>query len=407
MSKERKKNSALHPTVIKLGFVSFFMDVASEMLYPITPIFLTTVLGASVTYVGIIEGLAECIASLLKTYSGFWSDRISKRKPFIIAGYFLGAISKPIIGYSHSWLGVLSARVFDRVGKGIRTAPRDALIAEVVTPETRGAAFGIHRGMDTMGAAVGPLLALLLLSSNQDNLRSLYFWALIPGLISVAVIFSIKEKTHEHTQSIKKNENPFKLWNNFGSSFKKYIFSWGLFSLTNSSDVFLLLKAKNSGLSTSQVILQYCAYNLTYAASSPYLGKLSDNIGRKKLMIFGLLIFIFVYLGFGFASEHWQYWALFFIYGLYMGATDGIGKALAIDLSPDDMKATSIGILGTVTGLCTIIASTVAGVLWDHAGSNWTFIYGATGAILSVFILYTIKIQPLPGSFTSKKSENK
>lgn len=390
MCKETEKHStALNPTVIKLGLVSFFMDVASEMLYPITPIFLTTVLGASVTYVGLIEGVAESIASLLKTYSGAWSDKISKRKPFIIAGYFLGAISKPIIGLSHSWIGVLSAKSLDRVGKGIRTAPRDALIAESVTPETRGAAFGLHRGMDTLGAAVGPLFALMLLSSNADNLRSLYFWALIPGLISVAVIFSINEKKYEHKLEAKKFQNPFKIWNQCGHSFKKYIFSWGIFSLTNSSDVFLLLKAKNFGLSTSQVILQYCVYNLTYAFSSPYLGKLSDNIGRKKLMMFGLFVFVLVYLGFGYANESWQFWALFLIYGLYMGATDGIGKALAVDLSPSEMKATSLGILGTVTGICTIFASTIAGLLWDHAGTSWTFIYGASGALIALFLLST------------------
>lgn len=391
MNNVKENKSALNPTVVKLGFVSFFMDVASEMLYPITPIFLTSVLGASVTSVGFIEGFAEAIASLLKTYSGAWSDKISKRRPFIIAGYFLGAISKPIIGLSHSWLGVLSAKSLDRVGKGIRTAPRDALIADAVDEKSRGAAFGLHRGMDTLGAAVGPLLALLFLSTGSDNLRSLYYWALIPGLISVAFIFTIKEHKHEHPIATKKFINPFKLWDQFGSSFKRYVFSWGLFSLTNSSDVFLLLKSKSAGSSTKEVILQYCAYNLTYALSSPYLGKLSDGIGRKKLMISGLIAFVLVYLAFGFATEKWQFWILFLIYGLYMGATDGIGKALAVDLSPREMKATCIGILGTVTGICTVIASTVAGVLWDHVGTSWTFYYGATGAVLSVIVLSSVQ----------------
>lgn len=380
-----EKKEALNPTVVKLGIVSFFADVASEMLYPITPIFLTTILGASVTSVGIIEGIAESIASLLKSYSGAWSDSLSKRKPFILLGYFLGAISKPVIGMSTSWVGVLSARMIDRTGKGLRSAPRDALIAESVAPELRGAAFGWHRGMDTFGAAAGPLLALFLLSIYSDNLRPLFYWALIPGLLSVLVIFLVKEPSH--VGHSKKTENPFKLWNQFDPSFKRYIFSWGIFSLTNSSDVFLLLKARQFGLSTSSVIFLYCAYNLTYSFSSPYLGKLSDNIGRKKLMLSGLLIFSAVYLGFGFVNHEWQLWVLFIIYGLYMGATEGVGKALAVDLSPSNLKATGVGILGTVTGICTIVASTVAGFLWDNVGSSWTFFYGASGAIICILVL--------------------
>lgn len=383
------KNNALNPTVKKLGAVSFFADIASEMLYPITPIFLTSVLGASVTSVGIIEGIAESIASFLKTYSGSWSDSLSKRKPFILLGYFLGAISKPIIGLSHSWIGVLYARGLDRTGKGLRSAPRDALIAESVSPQNRGAAFGWHRGMDTFGAAVGPLIALTLLSANPKDLRSLYYWAVIPGLISVLIIFFIKEPRHEGHKNVW--INPFKSWSHFSIPFKRYMFAWGLFSLANSSDVFLLLKAKQSGLSTSEVVLLYCAYNLIYSLSSPYLGKLSDTIDRKKLMITGLLIFTLVYLGFGVADERWHFWVLFLAYGLYMGATEGVGKALAIDLCPSNLKATGIGILGTITGFCTIFASTFAGFLWDKFNPSWTFYYGSIGAFLTVLLLATTK----------------
>lgn len=381
------KEKALNPTVVKLGFVSFFADVASEMLYPVTPIFLTTVLGASMASLGLIEGIAEAIASLLKTYSGSWSDSLAKRKPFILVGYLLGAISKPFIGLSQNWTHVLGARALDRTGKGIRSAPRDALIADSVEPAKRGAAFGWHRGMDTMGAAIGPLLTVVLLSVNSENLRSLYFWALIPGLISVLVIFSIRDPKHE----VKKRpwENPFKSWKRFDLPFKKYIFAWALFSLTNSSDVFLLMKAKAFGLSTQTVILLFFTYNLTYSLSSPYLGQLSDRIDRKKIMVGGLLTFFIVYLGFGFASAAWQFWALFFVYGLYMGATEGVGKALAVDLSPSQFKATGIGILGTVTGICTIFASVSAGIIWDQFGSSFTFIFGAAGALASSFLIFT------------------
>ena len=394
---EENKDKALNPTVVKLGIVSFFADVASEMLYPVTPIFLTTVLGASMSSLGLIEGVAEAIASLLKTYSGSWSDQIQKRKPFILAGYFLGAISKPFIGLSQSWVHVLGARALDRTGKGLRSAPRDALIADSVTAANRGAAFGWHRGMDTFGAAVGPLLTIFLLTLNPNDLRSLYYWALIPGLISVLIIFSVKEPKHQVQN--KKWENPLKTWSGYNKPFKSYIYAWGVFSLANSSDVFLLMKAKASGLSTQSVILLFCVYNLTYSLSSPYLGKLSDQIGRKKILISGLMIFALVYLGFGLANESWQYWLLFLIYGLYMGATEGVGKALAVDLSPASLKATSVGILGTITGFSTIFASVFAGLIWDQFGASWTFMYGAVGACMAILMLLRFDLRkPLKGT---------
>lgn len=377
---------ALNPTVIKLGLVSFFADVASEMLYPITPIFLTSVLGASMASLGLIEGVAEAVASLLKTYSGSWSDSISKRKPFIIFGYFLAAISKPLIGLSTSWNAVLWARALDRTGKGIRSAPRDALLADSVNPHNRGAAFGWHRGMDTLGAAVGPLFAILLLSNDPAALRPLYNWALLPGFAAVLILLFVRE-TPMKNQPIRKWQNPLRSVGLFQADFKKYLWAWGLFSLVNSSDVFLLMKAKASGLSTTSVILVYCLYNLIYAFSSPYLGKLSDQIERRKVLIGGLAIFLFVYLGFGVADQTWHYWLLFAIYGLYMGATDGVGKALAIDLAPKELKATAVGLLGTITGLCTIFASVVAGLLWDHVGAWSTFIYGSVGAGFAIFVL--------------------
>lgn len=377
---------ALNTTVKKLGAVSFFADVASEMLYPITPIFLTSVLGASMSSLGLIEGIAEAIASLLKTYSGSLSDRLSKRKPFVVLGYFLGCISKPIIGASTAWTQVLFARGLDRTGKGLRSAPRDALIADSVLPKNRGAAFGWHRAMDTLGAAVGPLLTVMLISTEIANLRSLYFYALLPGIFSVLIALTVKE-TSQHVPILSQNNHHTWVFADFNNSFKKYLIAWTLFSLANSSDVFLLMKAKNSGFSTTATVILYCVYNLTYAISSPYLGKLSDQIPRKHLMVFGLMIFMFVYIGFGFASENWHYWILFLLYGFYMGATDGVGKALAIDYSPKQLKATALGLLGTTTGVATIIASTVAGFIWDHLGPSFTFFYGSAGAAIALILL--------------------
>lgn len=371
---ENRELTFLAPTVKKLGAVSFFADIASEMLYPITPIFLTAVLGASMTSLGLIEGVAEAIANLLKIYSGSWSDRISKRKPFVLVGYFLAAIAKPFIGISTSWIHVLLARGLDRTGKGIRSAPRDALIADSVSEKN-------------LGAALGPLLTITLISTTTSNLRSLYLWALIPGLVSVLIAMTVQEKKHaiitENHQTIQK----YWLFSDFESSFKKYLVAWTLFSLTNSSDVFLLMKAKSSGLSTTHVVFLYCFYNLIYALSSPYLGKMSDKIPRKNLMAFGLLIYAFVYIGFGFSSQPWHFWSLFLLYGIYMGATDGVGKALAVDFCPKNLKATALGILGTTTGFATIIASTAAGLIWDHFGAPYTFFYGTAGAIIAFILL--------------------
>jgi MFS family permease len=378
----------LNPTVIRLGIVSFFTDIAGEMLYPVTPIFLTSILGASMSSLGLIEGIAEALASFLKTYSGSWSDSLSKRKPFIWFGYALSALSKPLIGISQTWIGVLIARSLDRTGKGIRSAPRDALLADSVESVHRGAAFGWHRGMDTLGAVIGPLLAVLLLSLNSQDLRSLYFWALIPGIISVLVIFLVKESPSEaRTKKVTTLENPLKMWRQFDPAFRKYMCAWGVFSLTNSSDVFLLLKCKDFGFSTQSVIFLYCFFNLVYSLSSPYLGKLSDRIDRRKVLTAGLILFFFVYLGFSMATKSWHFWSLFAIYGLYMGATEGVGKALAVDLSPQGLKATGIGILGTVTGVCTLLASFSAGLIWDYWGAPWTFIFGALGAFVAAFIM--------------------
>lgn len=396
---ESLENKALSPTVVKLGLVSFFADVSSEMLYPITPIFLTLVLGASVANVGIIEGVAEGIASLLKTYSGRWSDRIQKRKTFVWVGYLFAAIAKPITGGATSWFYVLFARGFDRLGKGIRSAPRDALLAESVKPQYLGAAFGWHRMMDTLGAAIGPLIAILFLQvySEPQHLRWIYYLAVVPGLISVLVVFTVKESTHEKSRA---KDSALKLQlSSLPKSFKTYLTAWGIFSLTNSSDVFLLLKAQKSGLSLTMTILLYAFYNLLYAISSPYLGHLSDRFGRKWVLISGLFVFALVYAAFGFAIEPWQFWCLFGIYGFYMAATEGVGKALAVDLVPKEFKATGLGLLGTVSGFATIVASSAAGLLWDHLGSQWSFFFGATGAVLAICVLFTLPNKPVAHHF--------
>ncbi len=373
--------------ILQLGLISFFGDLSSEMLYPITPIFLTTVLGASMTSLGLIEGTAEAVASILKIYSGVWSDRIQKRKPFIIIGYVFASLSKPMIGLATSWTQVWFARNFDRVGKGLRTAPRDALISESVPLEQRGHAFGIHRAMDTSGATIGPLIALLYLHFSKDSLRWIYLLAFIPGFISVVLATLIMEQGVESKPAELDIPRIQLRWNLFPPSFRNYLLAWTFFSLMNSSDVFLLMKVRDSGIDLTNTILLYVFYNFLYAMMSPYFGKKSDHLPRKNVFVFGMFIFSMVYLGFSFASEILHFIILFGLYGVYMAATEGVGKALAIDLFPQNQKATAVGVLGVTTGVSMILASTLAGYLWDHFGSSSTFLISASGSLLSAFLM--------------------
>jgi len=376
--------NGLTPNVIKLGIVSFFADVSSEMIYPLTPIFLTTVLGAPMAIVGIIEGVAEATASIMKTVSGRMSDKIGRRKPFVFVGYSLSAIAKPLIALAGGWALVLIARFADRFGKGLRTSSRDALIADSVDAKMRGRAFGWHRAFDTMGAVIGPLLAILCIKFVGD-LRLVFLWALVPGIIGAFVVLFVKERRNVNGGG----SVTFKL-SSLSMPFRRYLVAWSVFSVANSSDIFLILKAKQVGYSTALVIAVYAFYNLTYALASPYLGHLSDKMERKNLLVLGLIVFAAVYIGFALAAHSWQLWVLFGIYGLYMAATDGVSKALAIDLVAVKVRATAIGVLGTFSGVAALVASTVAGVLWNVVGSWAAFVYGAVGAIVGSLMLLRI-----------------
>lgn len=370
-----------YPGVLLLGAISFFADIASEMLYPITPIFLTGVLGASMVNLGLIEGIAEGVASLLKTYSGFWSDRIQKRKPFILVGYFISALSRPLIGLSTTSFHVLGARTTDRIGKGLRTTPRDALIADYVETKDRGLAFGWHRSIDTLGAVIGPIFGLLILNYVTD-LRKIYFWALIPGLISVLIIFFLREPVKN---AITASKFQFK-WKALSYEYKFFIITWGLFCLTNSSDAFLILKMKDDGLSTSSVLLIYAFYNLIYALLSPYLGRLSDEWSKRKTLILGMVLFSIVYLGFAFAG-HWSHFLILMaIYGIYMAATEGVSKAYVSGLVPNEFKGSALGIMGTVVGCAQIVASLLAGLIWDKYGSSSALLFSCVGSFIFIIL---------------------
>ncbi len=335
------------------------------------------------TNVGLIEGIAEGVSSLLKTYTGFWSDRISKRKPFIFLGYFLSAISRPLIGLSTLPLQVLGARVTDRVGKGLRTAPRDALIADMVEPAERGLAFGWHRALDTLGAVAGPLLTLVLLKYFTD-LRHAYFYALIPGLLSVAFIFFLKEPIR--LDRIVAQKFSFQ-WKNLNHEYKVFIIGWTLFCLTNSSDAFLILKMKDGGVEFSEIILLYAWYNLVYALFSPYLGNLSDHLGVKKILLMGLTLFTIVYVGFAYSTHKYQFAVLLALYGIYMAATEGVSKAYVSKLTSPDTRATALGLLGTFSGMAQIFASLVTGILWDHYGATVALLFSCLGSLALILLL--------------------
>jgi len=400
---------ALTPNVLRLGLVSFFADVSSEMLYPLMPLFLTVTLGAPASVVGVIEGAAEAIASLLKTVSGRIADKTGRRTELVFGGYSLSALAKPLIALAPSWPLVLVARLLDRTGKGFRGAPRDAILADSADSAVCGAAFGWHRAMDTMGAVVGPLLALGLLVLLGGDLRKVILLAAIPGVIGAFLVLTVsdpgrrRKKAANAIQGEDARPMPNSLgacgaetpsqkvrervrWSAVPRSFKLYLSAWLPFVLVNSSDVFLILRAKQLGFSTTAVVIVYTFYNLVYALASVPLGHLSDRLGRRPVLVGGMVVFAAVYAGFSLATHTWHVVALFAVYGLYMAATDGVGKAFAVDLVPRELRGTSIGLLGTLTGVATLAASSIAGILWDAVGPRAPFVFGAVGALVSAIL---------------------
>ncbi len=384
----------MNPFILKIGLISFFSDLSSEFLYPITPVFLTSILGASMASVGMIDGVAEFVSSVLKYRAGAFSDKLQKRKPFVIAGYALATVAKGMIGFATGISGVFAGRVLDRAGKGIRTSPRDALIVDMIPKENLGYAFGVHRAWDTAGAVLGPLAAYFLLKHWTHSLSILYFYSMIPGAVAVFISFSMSEKK-VLAGSVPKTKLPKASLRALPKRFFIYIVAWCLFSLGNSSDAFLILKATHASFSLEQAILLYCFFNFTYAASSPYLGKLSDRYGKKIVLLLSLVLFSCIYLGFGFSKDPAHFWALFGLYGLFMGMSEGVGKAMVGELVHSDLTATAQGFFGMATGICSLIASLSAGLLWDHLGSTIPFLYGGAMATLGavVFFLCVYKVR--------------
>lgn len=377
--------AGIRKRVFILGLVSLFTDMSSEMLYPIVPIFLSSVLGASMTVIGLIEGLAESSSNLLKLISGRISDRTGKRKIFVAAGYSISAISKPVMALAYTWPSVLAARLMDRTGKGIRTSARDALIADSTAAKTMGRSFGFHRSMDTLGAVSGPLIALALLQLTQNNYRSVFLAAFIPGLISIIlVIFFVSERRHAAKERIFYNVSQF------GRKYRTFLLINVIFALGNSSNVFLILRAKDLGFTVNMAILAYVLFNLVHSLCSFSFGTLSDRLGRRNIMTAGFLVFAGVYFGFAWIEENVYIWPLFVIYGLYEALTRGVGAAYIVDMAPGDKRATALGLYHAATGIMMLFASIIAGLLWDAFGPQMPFIYGGCIAIVSGALLVTV-----------------
>ncbi len=367
--------------VFAAGLVSLLMDVSSEMIYPLVPLFLANVLGVNKALIGAIEGVAESTASVLRVFSGWFSDRIGRRKGLMAAGYSVSTLSRPIIALAPTWRWVLGYRFVDRLGKGVRTAPRDAIIAESTDMSVMGRAFGFHRGMDTVGAVAGPGIAFYLLGLWAGDFRKVFWASMVPG--AAAVLMIVLFITERKKALPGRAEAPRPSFKRFDRRFKLFVLIAALFSLGNSSDVFLILRAQQLGVSTATIPLIYLTFNLVYSLTAMPAGMAADRFGKKKVILIGFILFALIYYGFGAARSAGEAWLLFSLYGLFMGMTEGVQRAFLAEIIPAEFKATAFGVYNTAVGLALLPASIIGGLLWDKAGPAATFYYGAATAVVS------------------------
>jgi MFS family permease len=384
-------------TIWILSFVSLFTDVASEMLYPVIPIYLKSI-GFSVVFIGILEGIAEATSGLSKGYFGKLSDSRGKRVPFVQFGYALSGISRPLMAIFTFPLWVIFARTLDRFGKGIRTGARDAILSDEATPETKGKVFGFHRSMDTLGAVLGPALALLYLYFYPENYKTLFFIAFIPSVFAVLGSLLIKESKNTVVKENIKTKvgllSFLRYWKEAPIEYRKLMLGLLTFTLFNSSDIFLLLKAKESGLTDTQVIGVFIFYNLIYALFAFPLGSIADKIGLKKMYIIGISIFTIVYFGVGLSNNFYVVGAMFLLYGIYSAATEGISKAWISNICEKKDTATAIGTYTAFQSVLTMIASSLAGLLWYNFGPSLSFIVtGFASFFVAIYMYFVVKEQ--------------
>jgi len=379
-------------TVVMLGLVSLFTDISSEMIYPLLPLFLSTVLGAGPAFLGIIEGVAESTAALLKLASGIMSDRVSQRKGLVLAGYAVSAMARPLIAAASSPLFVLGVRFADRIGKGVRTSPRDALVADSVSPALRGRAYGFHRSMDHAGALIGPLLATALLTTFVSDLRTLFWLSAIPGAIAVLlIVFGVREARREPA-ALPRSAHPLGALP--GGQVRVYLAILLVFTLGNSSDAFLLLKAGQLGVAPGRIALLWSLFHLVKMLSAMPFGALSDRIGRRGVIVAGWGVYALAYLGFALASTELHIWLLFCGYGLFYGLTEGVEKALMADLAGPEERGSAFGWYHCAIGIGALPSSVLFGLVWQKAGAGAAFGLGAGLAAIAALLL-VVMVRPM------------
>lgn len=370
-----------------LGFVSLLTDISSEMIHSVLPLFLVSVLGANLLTVGWIEGIAESTASVLKVFSGALSDYLGQRKRLAVAGYGLSTLVKPLFALATSPASVLIARFGDRVGKGIRVAPRDAIVADVTDSANRGAAYGLRQSLDTIGAFTGPLIAFMLMSFSEQNFRLVFWLAVLPGILAVALLaIGVRETGNRNSR---RDNNPLQ-WSalqSLGKSYWVLVAVALLFNLGNSSDAFLLLQAQQTGVPASLIPLTLVVMNIAYSLSAYPVGLLSDRIGRLGLLVGGFSVYALAYLGFAFVDASWQVWGLFALYGLHQGMSQGILLALVADRVPSHLRGTAFGLINLAIGVALLPASLLGGILWQTISPKATFIAGSIFAVSAIALL--------------------
>jgi MFS family permease len=390
-----KKFAWLSRNTVLLALASLFADISTEMLYPILPVFLTQTLHASGSVIGLVDGIAQASQNIAQGFSGWLSDKQQRRKPIALGGYLLAALAKPVIGVAVAWPTVLGARFFDRVGAGFRSAPRDALLASSVSKEHRGKAFGLESFGDNLGAFLGPLLAVLLMTALAVEIRWIFYLAFVPGLLAFLMVLLVRERTATVAAKaridIKRVRFPKTYW--------AYLLATALFGIGNSSNAFLILRTQEIGASLVTTTLIYAGFNLVAALISYPAGFLSDRFGRKGVLLLSFLVFLIAYLGFALAGSIQLIAPLFVFYGLYQGTFRSVGKAFASDFVPEQLRASGIGWYSATVGLLELVASIVAGLLWDHIGHAAVFVYGAVFAIVGAGALLVL----VPGDVVGSK----
>jgi len=382
----KKIFSGINRNVIILGVVSLLTDLSGQMVFPLLPLYITTVLGGGAVAVGLVEGAAEATASLLKVFSGYWSDKIKKRKPFVFFGYSLSALMKPVLAFAGNWLTVLLIRIADRVGKGLRDAPRDAIIAESNDQKTMGKAYGFNRALDGLGSVGGAVLAFLLLPIF--GFINLFKLAIIPGLVSVAVIFLVKEP--KKLKEVGEKNSLRVGFSKLTGELKIFIAIATIFTLGNYSYAFLMLRAKAGGFDNEEIIMLYALFYLIYTLLSTRAGSLSDKVGRKPIILAGYIIFTIFSLGLCLFAGTTYTIISFVLFGIFFALIDGTQRAFVSDLAPAEIKGTALGTFHTFTGLAALPAGYIAGMLWAKISPNATFLFGATMGIVSVIALISL-----------------